>query len=54
MGLVEESDVDSYKKKLGINKDTNLDEKDVDEIVDEDSNQHISKKTKGNSMVIVI
>ena len=47
LGLVEEQDLEKYRKKFGIKKDVNLDNVDVDEILEESAINVVQTKRKG-------
>jgi hypothetical protein len=44
LNLIEEKDVDVYRKKLGINKNVDLDSVDIDELLEDKTG---AKKKKG-------
>lgn len=47
MGLVEESDIEKYRKKLGIKKDVDLSEVDIDKLLLSDKDGGVVQSVKG-------
>jgi hypothetical protein len=48
LGILDESDLEKYRKKMGIKKDVDLTEGDVNEILEKNMGE--SQKTKGKKM----